>query len=372
MSELDTIYLNHAGTSWPKPAPVSEAATDVLQQSAEDWPGLFEQLHTAVADFFHVAPPRLLLTPSCTAALDLAVMDHPWRSGDCVLTSHFEHHALHRHLVKLQRLGVDTRALRPAGDELIDLKQLEAELKSTDVRLLAITAACNVTGRLLPMAEAIELAHQHGTLVLIDGAQIAGWWDLDVTALGADLFTFAGHKGPQAPWGIGGLYVAPHVEMNCPAAACELSGSETAAACAVMPGYCDAGSVNLAALAGLAAGCDWLSAPAQQHRLQHARDLAEEFANSVRCVSGVVIHHDVDMNLKMPTVTITVDDIQSAELALWLRQKSVIISGGFQCAPQAHHALGTSRTGVLRFSFGPHSTAHDVARALKALEEAIR
>ena len=100
--------------------------------------------------------------------------------------------------------------------------------------LLAMTAASNVTGELLPIASLVELARRHGAAALIDAAQIAGWIDLDLPRLGADFVAFAGHKGPQAPWGIGGLYVSPRLAWPA-------------------PGYCDVGSVDRCALAGLAA-----------------------------------------------------------------------------------------------------------------------
>jgi len=220
---VQTIYLNHAGTSWPKPPPVVAATGSTFHAEPARWPELFAAAHETAADFFHVEPSRLLLTPSCTAALQLAVQDHSWRPGDRVLTSHFEHHALQRSLVKLEDLGVVVTALPYSDEEPIPLDALEAELKRGSVRLLALTAACNVTGRLLPISEATALAHRFGALALIDGAQIAGWWDLDVAALEADLFTFAGHKGPQAPWGVGGLYVRPDLGMKCPAAVCDVA-----------------------------------------------------------------------------------------------------------------------------------------------------
>ncbi|MCP4784623.1 MAG: aminotransferase class V-fold PLP-dependent enzyme [Fuerstiella sp.] len=372
MSDPDIIYLNHAGTSWPSPESVALAASAVMHLSPASWPDLFEQSRRTVAEFFHVDPLRLLLTPSCTAALNVAIMDHMWKPGDQIITSHYEHHAVHRNLVKLQEHAVDVKTLPSGGDELIDLDVLESELKSNDVRLLAITAACNVTGRLLPIADAIDLAHRFGTLVLIDGAQIAGWWDMDVHTLGADLFTFAGHKGLQSPWGIGGLIVAPHVTMNCPQAACERADSEADSHCALMPGYCDVGSVNYGALAGLAAGCRWLSDPERQNRLEHARGLAREFRDAIRRLPRVVIHDDVAMEQKMPTVAMTVRGTSSVEIAKGLRQKGLIVSGGFQCPPQAHNALGTDKAGVIRISFGPLNAADDVAGALEAMATVIR
>lgn len=367
---MQTIYLNHAGTSWPKPPPVVVATDSTFHDDPARWPELFAVAHETVADFFHVEPSRLLLTPSCTAALQLAVQDHPWRPGDRVLTSHFEHHALQRSLVKLEEMGVTVTTLPYNDEQPIQLNALEEELKLGSVRLLALTAACNVTGRLLPISEAIALAHRFGALALIDGAQIAGWWDLDVTALEADLFTFAGHKGPQAPWGVGGLYVRPALPMKCPSAICDVAELQARHA-AVMPGYCDAGSVNLAALAGLAAACQWLATPAQRKRLQTARGLASTFTELVRQIPRITVYHDSLMKNKVPTVAIAVAGTGSAELANQLRVQGLITSGGFQCAPQAHLALGTTESGVLRFSFGPSNHLGDVHTAVEMLQQLV-
>ena len=357
---METIYLNHAGTSWPKPPEVVAASESVLHANPGDWPKLFSNAHEAVAKFYHLDSKRLLLTPSCTAALQLAVLDHAWQPGDRVLTSHFEHHALQRALVQLETRGVTVTVLPYGDDEPMLLEALEAELKLGSVRMLALTAACNVTGRLLPVAEATAMAHRYDAMTLVDGAQIAGWWDLDVNAWQADLFTFAGHKGPQAPWGVGGLYVHPGIAMACPTAVCEIGERSRSLAPALMPGYCDAGSVNLAALVGLAAGCEWLESPTRRDRLQTARGLAAEFTAAVRQLPRVTIHHDAPADAKMPTVALSVAERHSEEIARELGAQGVIVSAGFQCAPQAHRALGTSASGVVRFSFGPTNQAADV------------
>ena len=371
METQRTIYLNHAGTSWPKPDSVLKAASSLLEDDPESWPGRFEIAHQTVAEFFHVEPSRLLMTPSCTTALNIGIMDHLWSAGDRVITSHYEHHALHRNLVKLSDNGVQVTVLPRAKSELIQLEALENELKRGRVRLVALTAACNVTGQLLPIHEAIELAHEHDAIALIDGAQIAGWWDLNVTELGADLFTFAGHKGPHAPWGVGGLFVSPNLSMTCPAATCDIAERETASGCSVMPGYCDVGSVNVSSLVGLAAGCNWLSEVERTHRLHAARELAREFSDAIRELPGIVLHDDLPVESKVPTVAITFDDVSSIEMASRLREKGLIASGGFQCAPQVHTALGTEQAGVLRFSFGPQNNRRELARAVEILTQQI-
>lgn len=365
------IYLNHAGTSWPKPPEVLAATASTFNSSPLQWSELFSSAHREVSDFFHVEPKRLLLTPSCTAALQLAVQDHPWQSGDRVLTSHFEHHAMQRALNKIESMGVTVTTLPYNDEEPILLDALEAELKKGSVRMLALTAACNVTGRLLPIEEAIAIAHRFDAMTLIDGAQIAGWWEIDLQALGADLFTFAGHKGPQAPWGIGGLYVRPDLPMSCLSAVCDISEQRARSAESVMPGYCDAGSVNLASLAGMSAACRWLKSPERQERLNVARRLTASLSEMLREMPEITVHHDCEIESKVPTVAVSLPDRDSTELAKRLRQQGVITSGGFQCAPQAHQALNTGQNGVIRFSFGPSNSINDVHGAAETLRRLL-
>ncbi len=331
---------------------------------------MFEEASQKVAAFFHVPPERLLLTPGCTSALQLAVADHAWKPGDRVLTTHFEHHAMHRCFDKLSQRGVQVKVLPYAGDQLVQLDAAEAELRRGDVRLVAMTAACNVTGLMAPVQEMIKLAQRYDALTLIDGAQIAGWWDLDLMQLGVDLFTFAGHKGPQAPWGIGGLYVREGAPLECPAAVCDLA-SLAAKEEVAMPGYCDAGSVDMASLAGLAAACDWLNEPQQSQRLTLARKHAAAFTTAIGNDDRVKVYHPSPMERKMPTVALTVEGFSTAALGKRLRDQGVIASAGFQCAPQAHTALGTTEEGVVRFSFGPTSTAEDATRCAEIFQAVL-
>lgn len=368
MSEQQIVYLNHAGTSWPKPPCVLQATAQAHQAAPDAWTVIFDNSRRTVADFFHVPADRLLFTPSCTAALNVALMDLPWQPGDRLLTSQFEHHALFRNVQKLAEQGVDVTILESSDQQLIDLDWLEAQLNQGGVRLLALTAACNVTGRLLPFQQAAELAKQFGATVLIDGAQIAGWERLDLPSLGIDLFTFAGHKGLMSPKGIGGLYVAQDVRMNCMSAGCD-PGS--AGAQEYLPDYCDVGSVNHAALCGLAAGCRWLSEPDQADRLHKARQLASAFADGIRDLPNAVLHHDVAAESKMPTVAFNIAGCATSRLAEELRNQQIFASFGFQCATQVHHVLKTDLTGVVRCSFGYENTATDVTTALDCLYQAV-
>ncbi|MGF1579396.1 MAG: aminotransferase class V-fold PLP-dependent enzyme [Gemmataceae bacterium] len=358
------VYLNHAGTSWPKPPSVLAAVGDFLQTSPDQWPDRFEKAHHAVAEFFHISnPSRLLLTPGGTSALGVAVADHLWSSSDRVLTSSLEHHALYRPLTKLKDQGVEIVALPRTPTEFVVLEVLERELRAGKVRMVALTAACNVTGELLTIQEVIVLARHYGAMTLIDAAQIVGWWDLDIPRLGADMVAFAGHKGLHAPWGVGGLYVSPELILNTPAATCEKPPDGNATFCSPMPGYCDVGSVDQAALAGLRSAVEWLGLPEQEDRFRRCCELAEQLRDVVRNLAGATIHGSQDSSRQMPTVAFTLggtSGLKPSELAKKLAGQGIVVSGGLQCAPLAHETLGTAPEGLVRMSVGLSNTQDDV------------
>jgi len=331
-------YLNAAGTSWPKPEAVHAAAADVTESDPMSWATRFERDHAAVAEGFGVPAARLLLTPGCTSALALGLADMPWAAGDRLLVSSFEHHGLMRPAELLARRGVEVVRIPPAGDRPFDLDALEAELER-GARCVAISQAVNVTGALLPVREILALAAARGSAVLVDAAQTAGWLPLP----DADVVTVAGHKGPHAPWGIGALIVRSGLAMVTPAAVCSLDDGP---ACAPMPSYCDAGSVNRSALAGLAAGLAWMSK--REGALARARAQVAAIEALVRARGATV--HGPPSEERMPTLAI---GGPVAELGRALRAEGIVVSAGLHCSPAAHETLGTGPGGLVRISVGP-------------------
>ncbi len=364
-----TIYLNHAGTSWPKPPAVHAATRTAAEAPPEEWPALFDRAVDRVARFFAMSQPAgLLFTTSCTEALAVAIDSLPWATGDRVITSSMEHHALARPVLNLARTRGVIHSLAPrAADGPIDLDYVAEALARDGARLVACSMASNVTGELLPVAELATLAHRHGALMLVDAAQTAGSLPIDVGALGADIFAFAGHKGPHAPQGIGGLYVAPTVAFESPTASCDLATGS----CDSSIGYCDVGSLNLPVAAGLAAGLDWLAARGVNSVRAAVRQRTAELLAGLADLPCVTVYGPCDADARTAAISVTADGIDSLELAERLRARGVIARGGHQCAPLAHRAIGTAHGGTLRLSAGPDTTADEIARALAILRKIL-
>jgi len=348
---------------------VRRAVQAALEEPHTRWPESIGLQHARVARAFGADPERLLLTPGCTSALATAVADLDWHDGDRVLISALEHHALHRPVTLQERRGIRVATIGRAPDAPLDLDALRAELSRGGVRLVALTAACNVTGELLPVREAAALAHEHGALILVDAAQVAGWIPIDVATLEVDLLAFAGHKALRAPWGIGGLYVAPHVSLASPAASCELPAVGAAPVpCSPMPGYCDVGSVDRLALAGLAAALDDPECGSPAARLRAARALLEPlevYLDESSCVRRLGVR---DPERRLPTVAFTLERHALKDVLAEFAARGIAVAGGLQCAPLAHRTLGTAPDGAIRVSVGPSNDADDVQQVIEVLD----
>ncbi len=361
------LYLNHAGTSWPKPDVVSAAIEEAMSAPPTRWAQQFEQAHQAIADYFGVRDAeQILLTPGCTSALAVGIGDVFVASGKRLLTSRWEHHALHRPLLKLASTGAPLEYIpHRSGDATgesesamavgaaIDLDWLGATLSNQNVGLVAITAACNVTGELLPFEAVIRMAHDNGAMVLIDAAQVVGWLDLDLPGLGADMVAFGGHKGLQSPWGIGGLYLSERAQMECVSAACSLpSGDHSKTPSPPRPGYCDVGSVDQIALAGLHAAVKQLQQQDAGSQLSRARGQIQRIQSLLHSKGNVQVAGPIEVERRMPTLAFRVTDVPSGQVSADFRRHGMMVGSGIQCAPLAHQTLGTESSGLVRISVG--------------------
>jgi selenocysteine lyase/cysteine desulfurase len=375
---MQNIYANNAGTSWPKAPGVIDAACAALAAPPEANRHVLQSARAEVCNALGITQPeRLLLTGSCTAALALAIADLPLVAGDVVLTSALEHHALARPLQQLVLTrGIELEVSPYAPGTPFDLEFAQRLLHRGRVRLIAISGASNVTGELLPVAELGLLARAHGVPLLLDAAQTMGVVPIDVRSLPVDLLVFAGHKGPLAPHGIGGLWAASSVEFQSPAAVCEIrpggaDATQLAAAaprCASFPGDCDVGSANLAAAAGLAAALSWRRAQAEDP-YGDARRLVARLREALREQPGCRVFGEGSAHTA--ALSFLVDGLPLAASEAHFAERGIAVRAGQHCAPFALQAIGAPE-GTLRVSFGPFNRESDVDAIVSAVADLRR
>ena len=394
---MQQLYLDNASTSFPKPREVSDAVFQYMTgvgsnigrggyasaYAAEETVFAARQL---LCDFFGGDDPKnVVFTKNITESLNV-LLRGLLHAGDHVLVSAMEHNAVMR---PLQLLGREVASDEPAPDDILSFSRIPCDkegnleleylpkLMRTNTKAIIMTHASNVCGTLLPVAMVGAFCKEQGLFFILDSAQSAGLFPINMQELGVDALAFTGHKGLLGPQGIGGFILREHmVEQVAPLLVGGTGSlSHTERTPGFMPDKFEAGTLNLPGIAGLAAGVGWLKERGLERIRAHELALTTQLLAGLTTLEqqgllGIVGRRDCEQRTSVVSIAHTHQDI--ALVAYELAEKYGIATRvGLHCAPNAHKTLGTYPTGTLRFSLGWHNTAEEVATALAALKEVL-
>ena len=383
---MSLIYLDNAATSFPKPPQVVEAIAHFLthiganagrsgHRLSVEAGRIVYQTREALAELFHVSDPlRIVFGHNVTEMLNL-VLKGFLRPGDHVITSSMEHNSVMRPLRALEREGVRVSVIPCSPEGLLDPAEIEKAIRP-NTRLIVLNHASNVTGTLLPIREAGEIARRHGIFLLVDAAQTAGAYPIDVEADNIDFLAFTGHKGLLGPTGTGGLYIGPRVPLE------ELrplkrggtgSRSELEEQPDFLPDKYESGTQNAAGLAGLGAGVRFVLERGVEEIRRHELELTARLLEGLSSIEGVKVYGPSDLYLRVGIVSFNVEGMEPSEVALRLDEEfGIMCRPGLHCAPSAHKTIGTSPKGTVRFAPGIFNTAEEVEKAVEAVRKIAR
>ncbi len=175
----DVIYLDNAATSF-SPEPVINAMIEFEHQyRANVGRGVhrftriasqrYWHAHEKVAQFIGGSNGTTVFTKNTTEAINMVAQGLSWKSGDRIITTILEHHSNLLPWRNLARQGVALDVIGIHADYSLDLAALEKAI-TPSTRLVAVTHASNVVGVVTPLLEIAEICHDHGVLLLVDGA----------------------------------------------------------------------------------------------------------------------------------------------------------------------------------------------------------
>jgi len=377
----NVVYLDNAATSWPKPEGVAEAVVSAMRAAGAN-PGraghrmaieagrVVYDAREEVAELFGLSDPlRVVFTPNVTAALNLVLRGllHP---GDHVVTSSMEHNSVMRPLRALEREGVHLTVVPCSPEGLLAPDDLRAALRR-ETALVVLNHASNVVGTLLPVGEVGEITRERGIPLLVDAAQTAGAYPIDMEAMCIDLLAFTGHKSLYGPMGTGGLAISPAFDegrLQPLVRGGTGSRSEDEEQPEFLPDVYESGTLNVPGLAGLAAGIRWiLERGVATIRRDEVRLLGALLAG-LRDIRGVTVYGSGDPGRQTATVSFNIDGMEPSEVGLRLDEEhGVLCRVGLHCSPAAHRTIGTFPAGTVRFGLGAMNTGADVEAALTAV-----
>jgi cysteine desulfurase/selenocysteine lyase len=376
------IYFDNAATSWPKPARVIEAMSHFMTEVGAN-PGrsahhlsieagrIIYETREALARLFNVDDPlRIVFGLNATEALNLALCGI-LRPGDHVITSSMEHNSVMRPLRALEKQGrVEVEIVSCSSEGFLDPADLKAALQP-HTRMIALNHSSNVVGSVLPVPEAGEIARARDVVLLVDAAQTAGAYPLDMKAMQIDLLAFTGHKALFGPQGTGGLCIGERVDVN------ELrplnqggtgSSSEREEQPTFLPDKFESGTPNTVGLAGLRAGVEFVLERSVEDIRVREVELTQRLIEGLLDIPGVILYGGRDPEIQTATVSFNVEGLAPSEVGLRLDEEYDIMGRvGLHCAPAAHRTIGTFPVGTVRFGLSFFNTVEEVDEALMAV-----
>lgn len=283
---------------------------------------------------------NIIFTLNATYALNMAIFGTVSEKDNIVVTQ-MEHNSV----LRPAALHGNYSIAKAENDGFVKPLSLRKAIKPT-TKLVVCTHVSNVCGTMQDIAEAADIAHEHGALFLLDASQSAGSVSINADEIGADMIACPGHKGLLGPMGTGLLCIKNPESM---------------------PDKFHSGTLNTPAIAGLKQGIDFILREGADNIGRYENNLNTIFRNNLREIKNVKIYGRNDSGITAFNIT----GLPSEDTAALLGD-NFIVRAGYHCAPLAHKALGTDKSGAVRVSFGRYNSVRDVKKITDAVNKIAR
>ena len=384
----DIIYLDNAATSFPKPDAVHDAVRDFYRDNGVN-PGrtgcdlavkaeqMIHNTRKRLSAFFNASlveagqlkdPNRLVFTMNATMSLNL-IINGMIGPGDHVVTTMVEHNSVIRPVNHKVREGAEATYVVPDGEGYLDPEDVRKAIRK-NTKLVIVNHASNVTGVVQDLKAIGRVCKQEGVPFAVDTAQSAGVLPIDMAECNISFLSFTGHKGFLAPTGTGGICVADDAEIEGTIYGGTGVRSAVPYHLEEYPYRLEAGTQNLAGIAGLSAGLDWVEQRGLDDIYEHEMTLLSTLQKGLAEIEGVRIWGTQRLTDRVATLSMTVENYDASDVGTILDvDYGIQTRTGLHCAPLIHEHHGTTPRGTVRFSVGPFNTAAHIEAALRAVAE---
>jgi len=314
---------------------------------------------------------EIIFTRGTTSALNLVASSYAranLKKGDEIVITPMEHHS---NLIPWQQAAKATGAalkyIPLKKDGTISLDDVRNTITS-NTKIVAITQVSNVLGTVNPIKKIAEIAHEHGAVIVVDGAQSTPHMKVDVQDLNCDFFAFSGHK-MCGPTGIGVLYgKKEHLENMEPI---EFGGEMIDfvglydSTWKELPWKFEGGTPIIAGAVGLGAAIDFLEEIGLDEIEAHERELAQYALERLQAIEGITVYGPKE---RAGIVTFNLQGVHPHDVATVVDQEGIAIRAGHHCAQPLMNWLDVTATA--RASLYLYNTKEDIDSLADALVKA--
>jgi cysteine desulfurase/selenocysteine lyase len=379
------VYLDNAATS-QKPESMITALSDYYRHNnanihrgihtlSEEATAAYEGTRQLIADFIGAPDPRsVIFTRNTTEALNLVA--YSWGrknilAGDEIVISPMEHHS---NVVPWQLLAAERGAklvyLDLTADGLLDVESAKTKINEK-TKIVSITQMSNVLGTITPVREIADIAHKHGAIFIVDGAQGVPHLPTNVVELGADFLAFSFHK-MLGPTGVGVLWGKPEILEAMPPF---LSGGDMISVVTrerskwnELPWKFEAGTPNIADVIASRAALDYLVNLGMKNVRAHEIEITSYALKQLQQLNDVTIYGPRDPNLRGGVISFNLQGMHAHDLGHILNESGIAIRAGHHCCQPLMKDLKAH--GTARASFYIYNTLEEVDIFIDALKHA--
>ena len=281
-----------------------------------------------------------------------------------------------RPLQQVKQLGVEFDRIPCTRDGELMVDKIE-EMIRPNTKAIMMLHASNVCGTVMPLQEVGDICHKHNLKFIVDAAQTAGSFPINMEQMHIDVLSFTGHKSLLGPQGIGGFLVSDEVahEMIPLVTGGTGSVSDSEFQPEFMPDKFESGTQNIPGIYGLHAALCYLEETGIENIHAHEMELCKAFIEKIDALQNEKIRlvGVRDMNKRGPVVSFDFIGEDNAEVSFKLDSEYGISTRcGMHCAPNAHKTLETYPQGTVRFAFGFKNTMEDVDYAVQAIQKILQ
>ncbi|MBM3897302.1 MAG: cysteine desulfurase [Thaumarchaeota archaeon] len=376
------VYFDNAATT-QRPAQVIEAIDSFYRETnsnvyrgvhelSERATEQFELAREKVAKFINAkSPNEIIFVRGTTEAINLVAYSYGKKlvKGNRVLLSFMEHHSNVVPWQFLHEKGVELDYVDITDDGRLKLEDYY-RLMSDQTKIVSMTHVSNVLGTVNPVSELAKIAHEKGSLILVDGAQSIPHLSIDVQEMDCDFFAFSGHK-MFGPTGIGVLYAKESIlEQMDPF----MGGGSIIKEVQLdhstwndLPYKFEAGTPNIAGAIGLGTAIDYLKAIGMENIRKVGKELIKYALEALPKVGGIELYGPDDPRDRVEVFSFNLPKIHAHDVASIANDFGVAIRSGHHCAQPLMRRLGVPATS--RASLYAYNTREEIDVFVKSLEK---
>lgn len=376
------VYLDSSATS-QKPVQVIEAVNTYYRENNSNVHRGVHTLGTRATDQYEGAREKVrrFLNANSTAEIiftrgtttSLNIVAHSYaranlKPGDEIVITPMEHHS---NIIPWQQAakatGAELKYIPLEQDGTISLENVKKTV-TNNTKIVAVTHVSNVLGTVNPVKEIAKIAHDHGAVIVVDGAQGAPHLKVDVEDLNCDFYALSGHK-MLAPTGIGVLYGKRDLLENMEPV--EFGGEMIDfvdlydSTWKELPWKFEGGTPIIAGAIGLGEAIDFLEEVGLDNILEHEKKLAAYALEQLRTIEGISIYGPEE---RAALVTFNLSDVHPHDTATVLDSLGIAIRAGHHCAQPLMKWLNVTATA--RASFYLYNTESEVDALVDGLLKA--